>query len=50
MGVVEMVVWAIAALACGLIGLWFGYDIGVEETERRWSEAVARVESRKLDR
>lgn len=39
----SLIVWFLAIFAVGLIGLHFGYDIGVTETERRWSEAVQRA-------
>lgn len=28
-------------------GLYIGYDVGVKETERRWSEAVAKGDYRR---
>ncbi len=42
----ENVIYAVCALAVfGLLMLWMGYRLGIQHTEARWSDAVAKSHS-----
>lgn len=40
-----MNLWILVAMVClAVVNLYVGYNAGVKDTEKRWSDAVARAE------
>lgn len=42
---VSLVVLVVWSLVCTILGAYYGYCLGTEDTERRWANAVARADA-----